>query len=126
MSAFQSMSTARRGSLESFGIRMRTFDLPREKAAFLGCDTWDFSLTENGRDFQVSMDGIAGVPEEEELRVFEAIIARIIERKAEARSAAADRLLDVYNRRWNEAEPISRDEFVGRLERQWSGRGRPR
>lgn len=94
---------------------MTTFDLPREKAAFLACETWDFSLTQNGNNFQVSMDGFVGVSEKDELSVFKKIIARIIDKKNEAANAAANRLLDIYNANWNEAAPISREEFVEKL-----------
>jgi hypothetical protein len=94
---------------------MKTFDLPRENVAFLACETWDFSLTLNGRDFQVSMDGIVGVREEDELSAFQRIVVRVIDKKNEASSAVADRLLDIYNATWNKAAPISREEFIEKL-----------
>ena len=92
-----------------------TFDLPRDKDAFLRCADWDFSLTHDGSDLQVSMQEIAGVPEDQELAQFKRVVLGIIGKKEEALSLAADRFFAEFIVKWNRGAPISRDEFVARL-----------
>ncbi|MBK8478649.1 MAG: DUF2262 domain-containing protein [Opitutaceae bacterium] len=92
-----------------------TFDLPRDTDAFLRCADWDFSLTHDGGDLQVSMQEIAGVSEDQELAQFKKVVLGIIGKKEESLSLAADRFFAEFIEKWNCGAPMSRDEFVARL-----------
>lgn len=92
-----------------------TFDLPRDTDAFQRHADWNFTLSNDGREFDVSMQEIAGVPEEQELPFLKAALVRIMDWKEEAARMAADRYCDEFNRKWNPAVPITREEFMTRL-----------
>lgn len=94
---------------------MKTFDLPRDKSAFLCYDDWEFLLAHKGREFEASMDEIAGLREDEELSAFKKVIARTIDKMDEALDTAADHLLDIYNEKWSEEAPLVRERFIERL-----------
>jgi hypothetical protein len=91
------------------------FDLPKDKEAFLQHPDWDFSLSDYGDAFQVSMEEIDGLPENQELAYLKATVLRVLEKKTEVIGRATDQFLDEYNQKWNEGAPVTRDDFSAQL-----------
>jgi hypothetical protein len=92
-----------------------TFDLPTQKDVFLAHDTWGFALTFQGLPIEVSMQEAAGLSDEEELVLFKQVVLGVLAKKDAAVQLAADRFFDEFLKKWNQDDPISREEFVSRL-----------
>ncbi|WP_221029186.1 DUF2262 domain-containing protein [Actomonas aquatica] len=91
------------------------FDLPRDNDAFRQYTGWDFELSHEGIDFQVSTQEIEGIAEEDELSHLKEVVSRILAQKETAVDKAADGYFESFLTKWNRDEPISREEFKARL-----------
>ena len=92
-----------------------TFDLPAQKEAFLAHDAWNFALTFQGLPLEVSMQDTAGLSDKDELELFKKVVSGVLAKTDAAVQLAADRFFDEFLKKWNQDDPISREEFMSRL-----------
>jgi hypothetical protein len=91
------------------------FDLPRDTESFLSHPNWDFRLSHESSDFEVSLQEVEGILEEDELPFLKTTVVQVVGKKGEAIRMAVEKYFEEFNQKWNRGEPISREEFMARL-----------
>lgn len=100
--------------ISTFSPKMN-FELPLQNDAFQAWNSWEFTISHEGREVQISMDEIEGLSDDTEFIFFKQIVASIFQQIDASKNYASAHFLEQFNSKWNPGVSISRHEFESRL-----------